>query len=374
MLDQGDARRLTRAAIESTAIEHATPATGGVSEELSAESLLLDPLLDPQSVLESILSREWGNHCEDARWRVGRRALENRYVEELAGVSEGGRSRMEQQFFRKMLAEAGSRPGESAATAAEAMIIRLKEFSDILQNMEVAWEQLAVQSGRSAIVGEVPDPPPTAITIAQARLAFLKLVDKIGTLDIQGIADSPAKPADFRPAQFVRMSDDHARMGQLLGDEYTALAAVVGKVLNPGDAEHRRPSPNPNNEGKARPSIRFPMEPSYLARQLMHLQNAGATAESTATLRDDSIDRRDTMRDLVRLARERCDMQRQALFNKLARTSQKPDHVIWRGATGTERDRIFPLAESWDEAWYVGTGAPIPDARPQSPDEAPSKA
>jgi hypothetical protein len=56
----------------------------------------------------------------------------------------------------------------------------------------------------------------------------------------------------------------------------------------------------------------------------------------------------------VALARKRCDFQREALFNKLSRAWQKPDFCVKRDAAGVDRNRLFPLAESWDDDWYYG--------------------
>jgi hypothetical protein len=43
--------------------------------------------VDPQMVIESVLSREWGNTDEDARWREGRRELIDAYETLLSGAS-----------------------------------------------------------------------------------------------------------------------------------------------------------------------------------------------------------------------------------------------------------------------------------------------
>ena len=59
-------------------------------------------------------------------------------------------------------------------------------------------------------------------------------------------------------------------------------------------------------------------------------------------------------KEAVALARQRVELQRQAVFNRLAKAAQKPDFCVRRDAAGPDRDRLFPLAESWDEDWYYG--------------------
>jgi hypothetical protein len=58
--------------------------------------------------------------------------------------------------------------------------------------------------------------------------------------------------------------------------------------------------------------------------------------------------------ELATLARQRSGMQREILFTLLCGASEKPDFVVRRDAAGPQRDRLFPLAESFDEDWYAG--------------------
>jgi hypothetical protein len=62
----------------------------------------------------------------------------------------------------------------------------------------------------------------------------------------------------------------------------------------------------------------------------------------------------DSFREAIDLVRERVVLQREALFNRLSKTYQKPDFCVRRDSAGPEADRHFPLNESWDEEWYVG--------------------
>ena len=54
-------------------------------------------------------------------------------------------------------------------------------------------------------------------------------------------------------------------------------------------------------------------------------------------------------REAVALARRYCNVQREALLNKLSRAFQKPDFCVRRDALGSDRDRLLPITLSWDE-------------------------
>jgi hypothetical protein len=59
-------------------------------------------------------------------------------------------------------------------------------------------------------------------------------------------------------------------------------------------------------------------------------------------------------REAVALARRYCNVQREALLNRLSRAFQKPDFCIRRDALGPDRNRLLPITLSWDEEWYTG--------------------
>jgi hypothetical protein len=63
----------------------------------------------------------------------------------------------------------------------------------------------------------------------------------------------------------------------------------------------------------------------------------------------------DTVLKAAVLACEYCDVQREALFNKLAKAHQKPDFCVRRDSVSCEtREKYFPRQDSWDDDWYSG--------------------
>jgi hypothetical protein len=58
--------------------------------------------------------------------------------------------------------------------------------------------------------------------------------------------------------------------------------------------------------------------------------------------------------ELVALVRQEHQRQLDSVVDKLAKVAQKPDHCVRRACAGTERDRLLPRDDSWDDDWYVG--------------------
>ncbi len=79
-LDEGDPRRMSEVAYEFSLRRDAQRKL----LTLAAAKTAIETI-DPQIVVETILSREWGNWDEDARWRRERRDLVERHANALAG-------------------------------------------------------------------------------------------------------------------------------------------------------------------------------------------------------------------------------------------------------------------------------------------------
>ena len=78
--DQGDPRRMAKTAQDWHAFRRDESGARDISLDEARTTL---DAIDPQLVLETILSREWGNWNDAARWRLGRRELVSEYVETL---------------------------------------------------------------------------------------------------------------------------------------------------------------------------------------------------------------------------------------------------------------------------------------------------
>ncbi len=347
ILDEGDARRLSKAATEWKLVQApASSASQQISMDLAFRAL---ELTEPQAIIEGILSREWGNWDPDCRWRTSRRQLEADLEARLAGVSMDRMADEEEHFFRETIHRAGHRPGETPVGSARGMADQLREFTARLADLETTWERLA----------DLVTKPEADQTIAQhvaalanARTGFLEAADSIEQMPVSGNPDSPDGDIDAGPAE------NRQRFAELVNLELCALARIfelaagakgtpAGLIAVTGAYPVQQP-------GTREEMLRdLKTGDKRLRSRLVSCTDAEA-ANMVALILKDSHNHRDPMREIVHLARARRRMQRSALLNQLSRAAQKPDHVIWRGSAGPDRDRLFPMAQSWDEDWYVG--------------------
>lgn len=365
-LDGGDARRVAKIAREwGNDLANVPP--GREQPITMAKAAEVLATVDPQPVIESILSREWGSWFEDARWRGARRRILAALAGRVAGVSTEFVQDEQDRFFREMIHAAGRRPGEAPVTEARYMNEHLKRFAKCEAAMETAWQALAdlVRADERAEGGVVGD----LEAILTARQEFLQTVGALESLDVRGRPEAPDLEAG------ASTTDNHARLHELVNAELGALARAmaIGATL--------RRTPTSVAAVAAPPSTASEVSREALQAVVtaeMSTFQSGLTGVKpderqriAASFVADLVAHREPLREMVRLARARCDLQRSALVNRLARADQKPDFVVWRRSVGTEADRIFPLAQSWDEYWYAGAPADV-SASEEGPPSSPS--
>ena len=313
--DQGDARRLERTVRNWAAVKRREKPLTPVQGRLVVATI------DPQMVIESVLSREWGNWDERARWRRGRRELEASHADELSAVTEAELTDAQARFFADLRERAGHRPGEPDLTDVDLMIESLTSFTTLRLKMEEYWRKVA--AGGQAMPATGTRRQKHAVKISYDAgdgsqfLEFIQTLDRIAKLDVSGEPTAPHGETDFD--------------ARLNASRLTALL----------DTGFRRVP-----TGSKAKSIKG------------QRQGASVTAAAGAAVTTH------VWREAVRLARKRCDLQREAVFNKLSRAWQKPDFCVHRDASGTDRDRLFPAAESWDETWYYGRAVGEPVGEP----------
>ena len=290
--------------------------------------------LDPQLVIESILSREWGNWDENARWQKGKRALEKAYADALLGVPEERMEASQLAFVRGVLALTEKRPGDAPIrTAVTPMIEQLGVLSRLRVELETQWTVIATWGiarlyGPAEVGGAVPSE-------AEALTAMMHVLDLLGRISVEPIVGESAA-ADKRGDYAAR--DNRSRLIELnvrtfqplvprVQQLISSFASVAALMTNPDPARSREIS-------------------DYMR-----------TVEEVFSSRD-------TLREAVELVRKRCELQRDAVFNKLSRAYQKPDYCIRRDAIGSDPEHLFPRSESWDDQWYYGPGWVNYAARP----------
>ncbi len=394
MMNSGDPRRLREAAL--------TRLEAGISPWLDPAYVFNQ--VDPQAILESVLAKEWANCGESAQWRVARRTIEASHDHSLAGVAQGHLADAEEKFFLDALAMQGSRPGELGGQARE-MVPVLKDFTQKRYELEYSWEKLTevlgvVQSrggqprGSQPVAGPASGQPApsAALLLAQARLDFLNKASEIWRMPLH---------AGYRPEGPGRSAAD-LRLFKLLGDEYRDLHEAMDaspkgpKESNVDEAVEARAGQleieardADLDAGKATPPR--PSEEFRHAAEVDVLRDAatkavadralvsGAATSTPARLNDSqllvhlrtaALKRQLIMREIVRLARARCDEQRDNVFTEYSRSARMPDYRVWRNSAGPERDRIFPISQSWDENWYVGAEVAAPKVESTSSESA----
>jgi hypothetical protein len=305
--------------------------------------------IDPQMVIEAILSREWGSFDEKARWRVGRRQLQRARDEMMSGGAlplakfwlpnevstkadiekalQWARDHLvnvEAALYESIRTDKAGRPGRPPmGTEVEDMIARMREFTARRLEMEHHFDFLAAWSVAPTAPAPVPRPgaenqyqdwsaaDKLELVIA-AAVGLAKAVESIRNNDVLG---RPSKEDD------AQVRGEWTRLNELLAE----IQRVVGA------------------------------EPTEPLRQVL---KKGQSTQVDQFLRETIAGQRglliDKLREAVFLAGRYCDVQHAALINKLSRAYQKPDYCIRRDAVGPWCDELLPLTLSWDSEWYYG--------------------
>jgi hypothetical protein len=312
--------------------------------------------IGPQTVIESILSREWGNTNPNARWRAGRleliktcsalplagdtsafaeSVLYRRINNSLATVPGAVASTVKEDgTYYNNLSEAIAKVEESVPQTTaerwqqtiEAIILSQEKFTRWRLDMEHRLGDLAAAAifnplGIRNVYSELKKTPPTTDELATQVMDLLMLFDAFDDFTIAG------EPSE-RDHLDISVAAGRARYLQLGTEFAKQFRALVEEILSS-------------------------KEDSDSSSRLLRLV----------------FDQTQQFRELVNLSREFCEAQNEAFLNKLSRAFQKPDFCIRRDSVGDACNRLLPLSASWDENWYYGRA--LPD-KPKS--EAPGSA
>jgi hypothetical protein len=298
-------------------------------------------VVDPQMVIESILSREWGNLDAETRWRQGLAALQrardnmrgvgslpfaifhmpeqldkNRLEEALKDARENFAT-IDQALYFSVLSDQSNRPGSHMSPEqVMPMIERMRLFTERRLAMNDHFSVLAawsiaptLQDSRGWSPGStdaqwISDPAMQA-KVVSATNELLQVLQQISNTPVIG---SPSEDDD------PRVQADLTRLHQLLEALNTKKARLNSELL----------------DGR-----------STKIEELF----GGQPSEQMWLI--------DIVREAVQLADRYCDVQRDALLNKLSKAYQKPDFCVRRDSVSPAvREKYFPRSESWDEDWY----------------------
>ncbi len=311
-------------------------------------------VVDPQTVIESILSREWGRADEQARWRQGLQELRkardtrlgggstpfatfhlaaNSTKEEIETALDDARAdfaTIERKLYESVRYDQEKRLGWSMrAEAVDRMIDQMEIFTKYRLEMDSHFDILAAWSIAPTILDPLASTRGGRRTrrgrraphnkwvygparLAEAMTAATKLVDVMIRIAQTPVIGHPSKDDD------PRVLADWSRLCQLLG-------MVKRKVSG-----------------------------RYLDKEMLD----GRTTKVLELLGEQTVEKLwliDLIREAVELAGRYCEVQRDALLNKLSKAYQKPDFCIRRDSVGpAARDKYFSIRDSWDENWYGG--------------------
>ena len=255
--------------------------------------------VDPQMVIESMLSREWGNLDEHARWRRGRRQIASAIV-----APTGGDANAETALYSGV--PLGAIPAQNIQPLVEQMIASATNFAVLKSQMEGPFTSLTNWAVSQGLQGRQTSyayggPPP--IPLLQC------LIQSIGSICNAQMVGDPAPLKNLEPPADLN--------NQVQGDYFRLRTDCHSLFKTFGDRDH--PSDGVRTGDLA---IR-----DYWAQ----------------------------IKSAVQLARTICDVQREALLNKLARTYQKPDFCVKRDSVGPDGGSLLPASLSWDEDWFEDT-------------------
>jgi hypothetical protein len=298
--------------------------------------------LDPQVVIESILSREWSNSDPKARWRAGREALIRDF--RLLPVDGDLRSYAEAELYREKnntLATSAYRVGAVAGAISPG----------------VMWKNVPINSRAK---DADPDWVDDVKKIISSQRVFTTLgdeleryIDRLSPLFILGLAglnkafssplaDSGCDPEGKWSVKPQAMNMQPEDVFKLI-DVALCVICKITKLEIEGDLD---------DQAQARQDRLEQLLDGLLQERAQ--EKAECSSDPAARL---VLERKHEpeMAELVQLSRQKHQFQLDIFLNKLAKAYQKPDFCILRDAFPVaDRQPLLPIEQSWDDHWYYG--------------------
>lgn len=315
--------------------------------------------VDPQTVIECALSREWGNADGNARWRGGRRELIRAF--EPLSVRDQMSVFAESVLYRKRNNQLAGNPGAVASRVAEENVC-YPNPNDVIARLSKEKPLAASARWQNAVERVILGQEQftryrVEMETAVADLASAAILQKPGIEEFyQGWGGSkyggtPPSDADF------------AKLGAGLIDTLKSISEqqIEGE-----------PSDRNNLDAQVRAGR------SRLKELLTELSIHGLEAPPDSVQQAEeyvawALSHSETFREMVQLALACCSAQNDAFLNKLSRAYQKPDFCVRRDSVVSKADQLLPLSLSWNADWYYGrekeymSSAPMRDLIPATP-------
>jgi hypothetical protein len=293
--------------------------------------------IDAQTVIESMLSREWGNADDNTRWRAGRRQIEKT----LSALPVSGETSAfaETVLYRQLNNQLASPPGAVASP--------FRQVSRYYKDLDAAIDRIPKETlgnARRRWRNQIE-----RIILMQEKFTRLRMeMDK----DINVLAAA----AILAPQDLERSYDD---LGEKMPTNKQFAQVVLNLIRTLRSISVQTIEGEPSERNNLDACVRADQKRLQdLLRAVPHestpdtiLPRASDPPEATLQWAMQHIDE---FRNLVTLAQGFCDVQTDALLNKLSRAYQKPDFCIRRDSVGSYSDQLLPLSLSWDADWYYG--------------------
>ena len=302
--------------------------------------------IDPQMVIESILSREWGNFDKNARWRRGREELakardimltcgpvpfatlhlKDVSKDTLTEAVKLGRedfAAVERALFGSIRSDTANRPGRPRMGAeVDEMIEGMSEFTTLRLEMEHHFSILAAWSIIPTFADEMKKKVEGNVKELDIGKTTRDLVEVMGKIAERRVIGQPSH------------DDNVERLIELL--------KAIKKETGP-PSKWTEPPLIDGDPWLAAVGEKIKKWQSTQFQDFL----SGQTGKRVWGMIDQ-------IREAARRAEKYCNLQREALLNTLSRAYQKPDFCIRRDSVGPEADALLPIALSWDPEWYYG--------------------
>jgi hypothetical protein len=289
--------------------------------------------IDAQTVIESVLSREWGNIDQNARWRVGRREL----VKTFSALPISGKTTAfaESVLYRQMNNGLASSPGAVASL--------LQNINEFQKDITATIERLSEERPKNTSERWRKEIEKIILSQEQFTRKRLEMDTDVKSLAAAAILDLP----DFQRT-YQELGKVAPTPGQLadVGQHLLRVLNEISDLRIQGE-----PSATNNLDARVRANQ------ARLQNMLAEL-GAGRMREIAVQHPGEWMvwakQHTEEFRHMVELARSLCAAQKEAFLNKLSRAYQKPDFCIRRDSVGSRSDELLPLSLSWDKDWYYG--------------------
>lgn len=286
-------------------------------------------LLEPQTVLEIVLAREWEHWGEEARWSRRRRQLQSQLDDVRARHTSEGLMEAQLRLFAKLIEGVGAWDFRDKLVAvARTRLALLERTSEGRRDMERAYDDLVrairVRPVAARPAPEAPGAPPTESPPSAAPPSRTDAIERM-------------RSAVERICKGVEIDDDHR---QYFVPDLRRLQKL--------DAARIRVFPE------------APLLPDFLSTLLPGLGSLSLELLASPYLQYEQDPT--PLGHLFAMVRDEEKAQIDALLDWLSKEAQKPDFCLPRESVGPEKARMFPLATSWDDTWY----APPFESRPRT--------